>query len=447
MFWAAPALIGIASTGVFAGLARYAPDIPGPRIWMLAPLCQAIVMSLLLLPLSVLDLRGHGILSNLQSLVAPACWAVGTQRFHGRRPFTGLAIGCITVGLLLYIAFTYAWPNGDARILMGTAFMVPLWTAAALAVWSTPNGPGQLPARVLAFGLFGIGALAVIHCLQHFSGQTTPSVLVTGTVTGLSVVTFVFGTMTTVLSAPVLGLLVIARLTERIEAEKRRVRDLAQRLETAREEERAHIAHTLHEEVAQDLTAIDLLLGSLRAGPDGRSTLASARELVTGELRKCVQKLRGLTSSIRPPMLAHLSLPEAIAEYAQTFSTEHGLSVDVVPPAHFVELDEAGRVVFFRAAQEVLANVIQHASATHVTITFELRERTPIMAIRDDGIGVTDENLRKERALGILGLRERFAALGGGVHIGRNEPRGTIVSVHLPSSVEGAIRAQSRRTG
>jgi two-component system sensor histidine kinase UhpB len=104
-------------------------------------------------------------------------------------------------------------------------------------------------------------------------------------------------------------------------------------------------------------------------------------------------------------------------------------------------------VVFFRAAEEALSNVVQHAGAQCATVTFEVKDGMPVMTIRDDGIGMTDKNLTKRHSLGILGLRERFAALGGGVEIGRNEPSGTTMTVYLPASVENAIRAQSRRTG
>ena len=88
--------------------------------------------------------------------------------------------------------------------------------------------------------------------------------------------------------------------------------------------------------------------------------------------------------------------------------------------------------MFFRAAQEALTNVVRHARARTVNITLRTDRDIATMEICDDGIGMPDDGQVKPGSLGLLGIRERFQAAGGGLKVERNVPTGTKLSVHLP---------------
>jgi two-component system sensor histidine kinase UhpB len=213
-----------------------------------------------------------------------------------------------------------------------------------------------------------------------------------------------------------------------------RIRELAQRLETVREDERRSVAHALHEGVAQDLVAATLDLNRLRAQAGTDASTARACEDVARAIDKCIGELRELTNSLRPSTLAHLPLVNAIRQYAQQFAERSGLHIGVVERSAFPKLNDATRLVFFRAVQEALTNVARHARATNVTIELAAEPGRLTLTIGDDGIGVSEQDLSKTNALGLLGIQERFGALGGGLTVLKREPRGTVVSVHLPTA-------------
>ena len=212
-----------------------------------------------------------------------------------------------------------------------------------------------------------------------------------------------------------------------------RIRELAQRLETVREDERRSVAHALHEGVAQDLVAATLDLNRLRAQTGGDARTIEACDEVARAIEKCIRDLRELTNSLRPGTIAHLPLASAVGQYARQFAERSGLQVEVTEAAPFPRLNDATRLVFFRAVQEALTNVARHARATRVAIMLAAGAGTLTMTISDDGIGFGEQDLDKPNALGLLGVQERFGALGGGLTIRRREPRGTTVTVHLPA--------------
>ena len=212
-----------------------------------------------------------------------------------------------------------------------------------------------------------------------------------------------------------------------------RIRELAQRLETVREDERRSVAYALHEGVAQDLVGATLDLNRLRAEAGGDAGIAAACDDVARSIEKCIGDLRELTNSLRPGTLAHLPLASAIGQYARQFGERSGLRIELIENSTFPRLSDATRLAFFRAVQEALTNVARHARATSVTIALDVEPGRLTMTIGDDGVGVGEGDLDKANALGLLGIQERFAALGGGLAVLRREPRGTIVTVHLPA--------------
>jgi two-component system sensor histidine kinase UhpB len=212
-----------------------------------------------------------------------------------------------------------------------------------------------------------------------------------------------------------------------------RIRELAQRLETVREDERRSVAHALHEGVAQDLVAATLDLNRLRAQAGDDPKVAQACSDVSRAIDKCIGDLRELTNSLRPGTLAHLPLVTAVSQYARQFAERSGLRIRVTETSPFPRLNDATRLVFFRAVQEALTNVARHARATEVTVDLAMHPAHLTLTVSDDGVGVSEQDLGKPNALGLLAIQERFAALGGALTVTRREPRGTTVTVRVPA--------------
>jgi PAS domain S-box-containing protein len=212
-----------------------------------------------------------------------------------------------------------------------------------------------------------------------------------------------------------------------------RVRELAQRLESAREEERRAVALTLHEGIAQDLFASTLALKHLKSVIERSGDGEAAVDVVSALIEQCIEHTRQLAGDLHPPSLGQLTLLATLESHARYFESLTGLRIHVAEVGPFPVLDESAKLMFFRAAQEALTNVVRHAQARTVNIVLRADRDTAAMDITDDGIGVPDDVLVRPRSLGLLGIRERFQAAGGGLKVARNAPAGTRLSVHLPN--------------
>jgi two-component system sensor histidine kinase UhpB len=211
-----------------------------------------------------------------------------------------------------------------------------------------------------------------------------------------------------------------------------RVRDLAQRLETIREDERRSIASMLHDGIAQDLAAAKMSLDPLRSQPHDERHVARVCNVLGRALKNCIEELRRCAHELRPTTLGHLKLADALKVHAQRFAVISGFHIDVAENPPFPALDEATRVLFFRAAQEALTNVATHAKAKRVKIMLFAEAGEMTMQISDDGIGIPEGAAEKPALFGLLGIRERFASRGGRMAVRTVAPTGTRISVSLP---------------
>jgi two-component system sensor histidine kinase UhpB len=211
-----------------------------------------------------------------------------------------------------------------------------------------------------------------------------------------------------------------------------RIRDLAQRLETVREDERQSIAQVLHEGIAQDLFAMSLGLKHLQAQATSRADVTQTCQELAEAIDKCMTATREIANELRPSAFAYLPVSAALQEHARHFGDISGLTIRVAEIAPLPKLGEAARLILFRAGQEALTNVARHARASSVDIVLRCDSDTITMDITDDGVGIEDTALAKAGALGLLGIHERVGALGGALVVRKNGEAGTTVSVRIP---------------
>jgi PAS domain S-box-containing protein len=223
-----------------------------------------------------------------------------------------------------------------------------------------------------------------------------------------------------------------------------RLRALTQRLETVREDERRSVALRLHEGVAQDLFALKLSLVRFDRALGDAALRAEARELMT-TIEQAMVDLRELANDLRPAALAHARLPDAIAAHARWFSPLCGMEIDVAEEQCIPEVDEATRLLLFRAAQEALTNAARHGRAPRVEIRFRVIDEHVRMTVEDDGVGFEADALRKPGSLGLLGLDERLRSLGGALTITSRPGIGTrlVVQVRVASDAAVDVRVRS----
>jgi signal transduction histidine kinase len=238
------------------------------------------------------------------------------------------------------------------------------------------------------------------------------------------------------------------RAEERRRASKDRLRDLSAHAEAAREEERRRLARTLHDELGQRMTSIRLEL--LSAIGLFRTTVTPPQVAIVDRLQAgaglvdvAIAMLRQLTTSLRPPVLDHLGLVEAIRWEARIFESRTHIRCRVTARPSDLQLDAQRSIALYRILLEALTNVVRHADAGAVRIGLVRRRGVVIMKVEDNGRGITPDQIANPRTMGLLGMRERALVFGGDVRITGAPRGGTRVLAILPNGPEGdaAVRA------
>ncbi|WDT75276.1 MAG: response regulator [Candidatus Manganitrophus sp.] len=226
---------------------------------------------------------------------------------------------------------------------------------------------------------------------------------------------------------------------EELRNSRQQLRDLAARLDSIREKERAWIAREIHDELGQLFTSIKYELSLLRkrivkqeghseAKTDIEERLKSTSDLVDTAI-KTVQKI---ATELRPGILDDLGLMAAIEWQASEFQQRTGISCRLRSDLQIVQLDREQATAVFRIFQEVLTNIVRHAGATRVEIRIKEKAGHLYLEVKDDGRGITGEEVADPKSLGILGMRERVLLLNGEIEISGGPKRGTHVRLKIP---------------
>jgi signal transduction histidine kinase len=228
-----------------------------------------------------------------------------------------------------------------------------------------------------------------------------------------------------------------ARAAVAVDLSERVARDTVRRVIGAQELERRRLARELHDETGQALTSILLGLKSIRAAAtpeEAERAENNLRELVV----QALQDVRNLAVELRPTALDDFGLIAALERLAATFSERTGIKATVAATVGDSRLPPDTETVVYRLVQEALTNVVKHAAASEVGIVLTRRDGGVSAVVEDNGQGFAESDVRSD-ALGLLGMRERLALLGGTLAIESTPGQGTAVIAYLPlpGGVEG----------
>jgi signal transduction histidine kinase len=216
-----------------------------------------------------------------------------------------------------------------------------------------------------------------------------------------------------------------------IDLSERVAGDALRRVVEGQELERKRLARELHDETGQALTSILLGLRSIEEAvadrPEVRESVLALRELVVETLHD----VRRLAVELRPKALDDFGLVPALERLAETFSEQTALDVHVQAVLGDERLPHEIESALYRIVQEALTNVIKHAQATTVSVVLTKKGDGVAVVIEDDGRGFDPAEARDD-GLGLVGMRERIALLGGRVTIESSERGGTTVAVEVP---------------
>ncbi len=223
-----------------------------------------------------------------------------------------------------------------------------------------------------------------------------------------------------------------------LERSHEQLRLLSAHLESVREKERTHIARELHDELGQLLTALntDIILLSKQL-PRDRKDLLGKTESMAKLVDMTMNTVKRIYMDLRPGMLDHLGLADAMAWQAEEFQKRTGIICKLSIYPEDVELASEIATAVFRIFQETLTNVLRHAVATRIAVSLRISGGRLLLSVRDNGRGITEEQLSKPNSFGLLGIQERTFHLGGEAVISGKAGKGTVVKVTIPLKTKG----------
>jgi PAS domain S-box-containing protein len=213
---------------------------------------------------------------------------------------------------------------------------------------------------------------------------------------------------------------------------QRELRELSARVLEAREEEKAHIARELHDELGQLLTALKMDLGWLRERLPADAALAARAAEMGALLDRTVTATRRISADLRPMMLDDLGLADAAAWLVDDFTKRSGIGCRIELPEELQEVSKAVGTAVYRAIQESLTNIARHAGAKNAWVSLAVEDGALQVEVEDDGRGISPADQAKARSLGLRGMRERIGFLGGTLEISRPPRGGTRVRLRVP---------------
>jgi signal transduction histidine kinase len=208
------------------------------------------------------------------------------------------------------------------------------------------------------------------------------------------------------------------------------LRELAQHLQTAREDERNRLARNLHDELGALLTSAKLDAARIRSrladtAPEAQERLAH----LVGTLNDSIALGRRIIEDLRPSTLGNLGLVPTLDILAREFTERSGIAVQcAIEP---VRLNAAAELMVYRLVQEALTNITKYAQANHVWVSMGSRAGVVEVSVRDDGVGFRPAT-RPPSAYGLVGMRYRVEAEGGTLSIDSTPGQGTRLTATLP---------------
>lgn len=219
-----------------------------------------------------------------------------------------------------------------------------------------------------------------------------------------------------------------SELQEKLQKGHNKIHALSIKILNAYEEERRRIARDLHDEVSQSLTALKVGLQRTNAKVPSYG-LNDSIEL----LNNTIIEIKRQISSIRPPSLEDMSINDAIRDIVREFEGRTDLSFVINDKDFSCKFPEEIEIVIYRCIQESLTNIIRHSKATEATVNLSYNNNVVYIEMKDNGVGFDKTTIdNRSQNIGIIGMQERVALLGGTVDILSSPGKGTVIKISIP---------------
>jgi signal transduction histidine kinase len=235
-----------------------------------------------------------------------------------------------------------------------------------------------------------------------------------------------------------------ALLLEQVTGHSDELKRLSARLINIQEEERKQISYELHDEIGQVLTAITYNLATVRRDlpPDVLMQIENRLSDTDDLVRQVMGRVRSMSLQLRPSMLKDLGLVPTLRWFINQYGNRLNAEVEFKTDQIEIEFPDVIQTTLYRFVQEGLTNIARHAHAQNVRILLETDNGLVKAVVEDDGIGFNPEGVfsrhDSDSGIGLIGIRERVASIGGNVDITSAHGQGTRLSVEIPlDNVDG----------
>ena len=214
------------------------------------------------------------------------------------------------------------------------------------------------------------------------------------------------------------------------------LRRLSRDLLSAQEEERKTISRELHDDIAQTLMGINVHLATLKkeaaVNTEGlKKRISNTQRIV----KKSVDIVHQFARKLRPTMLDDLGLIPALTSFIKDFTKRTGIRVQFAAFPGIEQSETEKRTVIYRVVQAALSNVSQHAKASVAKVSIQLQDATILLEVHDNGKSFQVQDVlfaKKNKRLGLLGMRERIEMVGGSFSVESERGKGTRILARIP---------------
>jgi signal transduction histidine kinase len=245
-----------------------------------------------------------------------------------------------------------------------------------------------------------------------------------------------FGQQTAVTGKDEIGHLqsAFSQMVNELRDSREQLRSFTADLDTNIEAERGRIAHALHDELGQNLTALGLHLNNVQKQSTDHLRVLEIAQRMKGLITDTGAAMRRIIADLRPLALDNFGLAVAADALAKDFAADTGLKVHVRAEGEFDDLPDTHKTALYRMLQESLTNIAKHARASQVDVELANRDDGVVIRVRDNGVGFSGQSPKRSGSYGLFGMTERAAQRGGKVSIETAPGAGTTITCWLPSS-------------
>jgi two-component system sensor histidine kinase UhpB len=232
------------------------------------------------------------------------------------------------------------------------------------------------------------------------------------------------------------------RAAKELEEANHQLRFLSRRLFHLQEEERRHLARELHDEIGQALTAAKINLQTAMKESDGAKSMRI--DEAAAILEKLLGQVRQISLDLRPSTLDDLGLIPALRSLLDQQGRRASVAVRLSAKNMPENLDPEIQTTCFRIAQEAITNAVRHANAMRIDVDLGRENGNFRLQVRDDGRGFDAESAQAQTVgLGLIGIKERAALVGGRAKIISSPNKGTTIEVSLPLTFRPERRSRN----